>query len=80
MGNKSLCVFPFVRQMEGHRHHSTQQVGHHRGDNEQRRHYHFSHGECFVWSLHTLTDILARVARFAVGSETLLDIAVTIME
>lgn len=47
---KAACVFPFVRQMEGHRHHSAQQVGHHRGDNQQRRHYHFSLGECFVWN------------------------------
>lgn len=73
VGNKSLFVFPFVRQMEGHRHHSAQQVGHHRGDNKQRRHYHFSHGECFVWSLHTrahthtLVDILARVAKVCSG-------------
>lgn len=58
VGSESMCVFPFVRQMEGHRHHSAQQVGHHRGDNQQRRHYHFSHGECFVWSLHTHTGTL----------------------
>lgn len=47
--------------MEGHRHHSAQQVGHHRGDNEQRRHYHFSYGECFVWSLHTHTHTHSRI-------------------
>lgn len=61
VGNESMCVFPFVRQMEGHRHHSAQQVGHHRGDNQQRRHYHFSHGECFVWSLHTHMGTLTHV-------------------
>lgn len=38
----------FLCQVEGHWHYSTQQVSHHSGDNEQRRHHHFSHGECFV--------------------------------
>lgn len=70
VGNESVCVFPFVRQMEGHRHHSAQQVGHHRGDNQQRRHYHFSHGECFVWSLHTHTGTHTHAR---VGRETLCD-------
>lgn len=68
VGNESMCVFPLVRQMEGHRHHSAQQVGHHRGDNQQRRHYRFSHGECLVWSLHTHMGTLTHTR---VGRETL---------
>lgn len=60
--SKFLHAFVCVRQMEGHWHHSTQQVSHHSGDNKQRRHHHFSHGEPFcLQHMHAHT-------RFRVGS------------